>query len=161
MCVKVVHWVSNLTLSWRRFLLCRDQYNDLLCKSIDWFLYGRNPRHEWVKFIQFTDTKRRYLKVHDQNFLHPSLLKAGFQLPEEFLFNLSAKIYHEYCWKPFQLFVHIEINIKLVDSYNSRLVLKQTVRQVIAFYNIRLRYAAGCLGICLQLNLKTRSRVFL
>ena len=36
-------------LSWRRFLSFRNQSFDLLCKSMDWFLYDRNLRHERVK----------------------------------------------------------------------------------------------------------------
>ena len=35
-----------LTLSWRRPLSHRNQSIDLLCKSMDWFLYDRNLRHE-------------------------------------------------------------------------------------------------------------------
>ena len=31
-------------------------------------------------------------KVHDQNFLHTTLLKAVFPLPEEFQCNISAEI---------------------------------------------------------------------
>ena len=38
------------TLSRRRFLSCRNQSIDLLCKSMDWFLYDRNLRHERVKY---------------------------------------------------------------------------------------------------------------
>ena len=44
-------WVSfMLTLSWRRFLSYRNQSIDLLSKSVDWFLYDRNLRHERVNF---------------------------------------------------------------------------------------------------------------
>ena len=38
-----------LTLSWRRSLSYRNQFIDLLCKSMDWFLHDRNLRHERVK----------------------------------------------------------------------------------------------------------------
>ena len=38
-----------LTLSWRRLLSYRNQPTDLLCKSIDWFLYDRDLRQERVK----------------------------------------------------------------------------------------------------------------
>ena len=41
--------LACLTLSWRRPLLCRNQSIDLLCKSMDWFLYDNGPRHERVK----------------------------------------------------------------------------------------------------------------
>ena len=36
----------NLTLSWGRFLSYRNQSIDLLCKSLDWFLYDRDLLHE-------------------------------------------------------------------------------------------------------------------
>ena len=39
----------SLTLSWRRSLSCRNHSNDLLCKSVDWFLYDGDLRHERVK----------------------------------------------------------------------------------------------------------------
>ena len=38
-----------LTLSVRRSLSYRNQFIDLLCKSMDWFLYGRDLRHERVE----------------------------------------------------------------------------------------------------------------
>ena len=41
--------LQSLTLSWRRSLSYRNQSNDLLCKSMDWFLYDNGPRHERVK----------------------------------------------------------------------------------------------------------------
>ena len=37
------------TLSWRRSLSCRNQSLDLRSKSMDWFLYDRDIRHERVK----------------------------------------------------------------------------------------------------------------
>ena len=54
---KVTFWVvvaiSNpaicLTLSWRRPLSYRNQSTDLLCKSMEWFLYDNGLRHERVK----------------------------------------------------------------------------------------------------------------
>ena len=38
-----------LTLSWRRPLSYKNQSMDLLCKSMDWFLYDNGPRHERAK----------------------------------------------------------------------------------------------------------------
>ena len=38
-----------LTLLWRRSLPYRNQSIDLHCKSMNWFLYDRNLRHETVK----------------------------------------------------------------------------------------------------------------
>ena len=48
-----------LTLSWRRSLSYRNQSIDLLCKSMDWFLYDNGPRHERVnelnkRFLRFS-----------------------------------------------------------------------------------------------------------
>ena len=39
-------FLSELTLSWRRCLLYRNQYIDLENKSMDWFLYNRNLHYE-------------------------------------------------------------------------------------------------------------------
>ena len=44
-------WIS-LTLSRRRFLSYRNKSIDLQSKSMDWFLYDRNLRHERVKPFQ-------------------------------------------------------------------------------------------------------------
>ena len=38
-----------LTLSWRRPSSCRNQSIHLLCKSVDWFLYGNGLRHARAK----------------------------------------------------------------------------------------------------------------
>ena len=38
----------HLTLSWRRSLSYKNQSIDLLCKSMDWFLYDRDHHHERV-----------------------------------------------------------------------------------------------------------------
>ena len=40
-----------LTLSWRRPLSYRNQFIDLLCKSVDWFLYDRGLRHKRVNVV--------------------------------------------------------------------------------------------------------------
>ena len=37
-----------LAFSWRRSLSCTNQSNNLLCKSMEWFLYDRDLRHESV-----------------------------------------------------------------------------------------------------------------
>ena len=38
-----------LTLSWRRLLSYRNQSIDLRSKSVDWFLYDKDPRHQRVE----------------------------------------------------------------------------------------------------------------
>ena len=43
-----------LTLSWRRPLSYKNQSIDLLCKSVDWFLYDNGLRHERVKKLGLT-----------------------------------------------------------------------------------------------------------
>ena len=42
--------LAQPTLSWRRPLSYRIQFIDLLCKSMDWFLYDKDLRHERVKW---------------------------------------------------------------------------------------------------------------
>ena len=41
-------WKRNLTLSWQRSLPHRNQYTDLLCKSMDWFLIEISVMKELV-----------------------------------------------------------------------------------------------------------------
>ena len=43
--------IMGLILSCRRPLSYRNQSIDLLCKSMDWFLYDRTLRHERVNYI--------------------------------------------------------------------------------------------------------------
>ena len=45
-----------------------------------------------------------FTEVQDQNLLHTTLLKAGSPLSEKFRWNLTADIYLEYNWQPYQLF---------------------------------------------------------
>ena len=61
-----VNFLIILTLSWTRPLLYRNQFIDLLCKSMDWFLYDNNPRHERFKhwnqrFLSEMTTPPRYI----------------------------------------------------------------------------------------------------
>ena len=44
----LIHFYTPLTLSWWRAVSYRKQSTDLLCKSMDWFLYDIGPRHERV-----------------------------------------------------------------------------------------------------------------
>ena len=48
--LKLCTW-CRLILSWRRQLPYRNQSIDLLCKSMDWFLYDNGLRHERVKYV--------------------------------------------------------------------------------------------------------------
>ena len=46
-----------LPLSWRRFLSYRNQYINLICKLIDWFLHYRELRHERVNIKNLSHLK--------------------------------------------------------------------------------------------------------
>ena len=48
-CVKEQVRLRKLTLSWRRLLLYGNQFIDLQSKSMSWFLYNKDLRHERVK----------------------------------------------------------------------------------------------------------------
>ena len=52
-------FTEPLTLSWRRSLSNRNQSTDLLCKSIDWFLYDIDIRHERFKSIRLIKLQNR------------------------------------------------------------------------------------------------------
>ena len=41
--------IKTSTLSWRRSLSYRNQFIELQSKSMDWFLYDSNLRHEKVR----------------------------------------------------------------------------------------------------------------
>ena len=85
-------WVA---LSWRRFLSCRNQSTDLLCKSMAWFLYDRDLRHErfrifWTPFSKNTP-KWLFLKVR------MVILKISFDTftVRFFFINILNKYDHE------------------------------------------------------------------
>ena len=44
----------HLILSWQRSLSCRNLSIDLLWKSVDWFLYDRDLRHERVRQCSYS-----------------------------------------------------------------------------------------------------------
>ena len=52
-----------LIISWRRSLSYRNQFTDLLCKSMDWFLYDRDLHRERVKtlFTHYTPKVCSYM----------------------------------------------------------------------------------------------------
>ena len=62
-------FTKNLTLSWRRPISYRNPSIDVLCKSMDWFLYDIGLRHERVKIwakifiicFQYTSCWKHYL----------------------------------------------------------------------------------------------------
>ena len=70
-----------LTLSCRRSLSYRNMSTDLLCKSMDWFLYDKDLRHEIVKAHAKEEfvvcTLKPWIKTrHFQKFLLDSQWKA-------------------------------------------------------------------------------------
>ena len=78
---------ANLTLLWRRSLSYRNQSNDLLCKSMVWFLNDRHLCHERVNkyrepfntaavLFKYLCPFSRYQRVKHPNnsFMHTSLL---------------------------------------------------------------------------------------
>ena len=54
-----LHQINTLTLLWWRSLSYRNQFINLLCKSMDWFLYDRDLRHKRVKNIDLLRNKRK------------------------------------------------------------------------------------------------------
>ena len=66
---------SLLTLSCRRSLSYRNQSIDLQSKSMGWFLYDRDLRHERVKYLQMVSILDVFLDIsqifkHSLNFLN-------------------------------------------------------------------------------------------
>ena len=49
-CIVLTNYIT-LTLSWWRSITYRNQFIDLLCKSVDWFLCDTDLRHERVTII--------------------------------------------------------------------------------------------------------------
>ena len=56
-------YMKDLTLSWRRPLSYRNQSTDLLCKSMDWFLYHNGLRHERVNIKKTSRAEARRVLV--------------------------------------------------------------------------------------------------
>ena len=55
--------ISPLTLSWRRSLSYRNQFIDLLHKSIDWFLYVMDLRQDRFNFVLLLLTLKKYFFI--------------------------------------------------------------------------------------------------
>ena len=51
----LLQWMQPLTLSWRRSLSNRNHSTDLLCKSMDRFLFDRDLRHKRVNIKILSD----------------------------------------------------------------------------------------------------------
>ena len=65
-----------LTLSWQRSLSYRNQSIDLLCKSVDWFLYNNGFRHERVNSLTrsrfgLSHLNKRKFRHNFQDYMNP------------------------------------------------------------------------------------------
>ena len=61
-------YVLPLTLSWRRSLSYRNQSIDLQGKSMNWFLYDKDLRHERVELLEHLLSIKKILPSHDANY---------------------------------------------------------------------------------------------
>ena len=59
------------TLSWWRSLSCRNQFTNLLCKSMDWFPYDRDLCHERIEGSSREET---FSKITTRNSLKKTLV---------------------------------------------------------------------------------------
>ena len=69
---------KTLTLSWRRSLSYKNHSIDLLCKSVDWFLYDNGLRQERVKHFIPSHFKALLLQTH-QNKHFVKIIWLNFQ----------------------------------------------------------------------------------
>ena len=92
-----------LTLSWWRSLSYRNKSIDLLCKSMDWFLYDRDLRHERVNDLVIIFTEKlhhRYYFYREapsemldsvlNTFLTPALSVGNFRIGFTWIVNCSS-----------------------------------------------------------------------
>ena len=73
---------KHLTLSWRRSLSYRNQSTDFLGKSIDWFLYNKDPRYERVNWMQADGSLLTHWTLFVWNML--SIFEAEPNLPDAY-----------------------------------------------------------------------------
>ena len=69
---------GNYALSWRRSLLYRNQSIDLLYKSMEWFLYDRDLRHETVKLENNFFVKSLWI-IKNRLYRHSHIFFARFR----------------------------------------------------------------------------------
>ena len=67
-----------LILSWQRSLSYRNQSINLLWKSMDWFLYDKDLRHERFKKINWSPHWLTYVKAH----LQRQLIRSAWNTSE-------------------------------------------------------------------------------
>ena len=100
-----------LTLSWQRPLSYRNQSIDLLCKSMDWFLYDNGLRHERVNGATS--------EIDTQNILHfENVTALSFQSTIVFWRSIQFLIQHvvsnffltkKFIWNIFGQVCHMHI----------------------------------------------------
>ena len=76
---------SILTLLWRKAISHRNQSIDFLCKSMDWFLYDRDIRHERVTYMRPWDFLRRWCSIKFK-------YRGEFRTCHTFVMRLFCKI---------------------------------------------------------------------
>ena len=123
---------SGVIPSWQWTLLFRSQFIDLLCKSIDWFLYGRDLPHERIHpflasnpilyplknskvFWCFPGVKSRNIGQKRVNlFLNSHLMYEKLSLSilrfSVLFFNLVHRILFHQCFLNQEWFVSDEMN---------------------------------------------------
>ena len=97
----------SLTLSWRRPLSYRNQFIDLLCKSMDWFLYDNGLRHERVNYplVVFTQCLSSWIFFVNRYMLcSHSIFFPIFPIVFQIFINLvtwsfQSKLSHNRYWK--------------------------------------------------------------
>ena len=90
---------GRLILSWRRPLSYRNQTIDLVCNSMDWFLYDNGLRHERVSItrIDFLNVfTKRFYDLYLLKYIHWNRALICFKQQISFL-HLSK--YYQILWK--------------------------------------------------------------
>ena len=83
--------IWDLTLSWRRSLSNRNQSIDLQRKSVDWFLYDRDHRHERIKRYAQKHTLPRLLML----IMTSQILKFMERFKTIYYFKNGTWTFHE------------------------------------------------------------------
>ena len=108
---------NALNLSWRRPLLSRNQSIDLLCKSIDWFLYDRDLRHERVKGVKLKQWRKKRLRHRCFSVNITKFLRTPFFIEHHrwLLLSHSLVFYRLSCSENFSK-VHMKASVKRTPS---------------------------------------------
>ena len=115
----------TLTLSRRRSQSYRNQSTDLLCKSMDWFLYDTNLHHERVKTFLKTDEifYHNQDKMKETNFFFWIKSTNSLKLRPNSLFKSSILRYRKYALKLSNHFLKHSLSFWYVKCFSWFLVL--------------------------------------